>query len=312
MSESRQRLLPYVAFVALALIWGFSFYFIKIGVADWSPSALVLLRASSGAFALIVFTRIAGVPLFGPEWKKRLVPFAIMALVNGLFPWTAIAWGEEHITSGLASILNATSTLWTAILVFWIVPAERPSRLNYVGVLIGIAGVGVLVLPDIQAHGISGTLAGIVAVILAALSYAVAAVFQRTRLRGMNLYQQSLGQTLALTVLAFPVAAPSLRAVHLAVGSVFAIVALGVFSTAVALLLYYYVMNTLGAVRAVAVTLVVPVTAVCWGALLLRETVTVPMIAGMLVILVGIVLTNWRRAPRRAAAAEPAADTAAA
>lgn len=312
MSSRTRRALPYVAFVALALIWGFSFFFIKIGVADWSPSALVLLRASSGALALVVFTKIARVPLLGPEWRRRVLPFAIMAVINGLLPWTAIAWGEEHITSGLASILNATATLWTAILVFWIVPAERPSRVNYVGVLIGIAGVAVLVLPDIQKYGLSGSVAGIGAVILASFSYGVAAVFQRTRLRGMNLYQQSLGQMLALSVLAFPVAAPSLPRVHLALGSILAIVALGVFCTAIALLLYYYVMNALGAVRATAVTLVVPVTAVFWGALLLRETVTLPMIAGMVVILVGIVLTNLRRSPRRAAPAEREAETAAA
>ncbi len=132
--------MAYAAFVALALIWGVSFLFIKVGVQDMGPTGLVLVRSVSGAVALAVIVRVMGRPLFGPDWRTRILPFAIMAVVNALLPWAAIAWGEERITSGLASILNATATLWTAILVFWVVPAERPTPLNYVGVLIGIAG----------------------------------------------------------------------------------------------------------------------------------------------------------------------------
>src|SRR5258708_37788276 len=111
-----------------------------------------------------------------------------MAVVNALLPWAAIAWGEERITSGLASILNATATLWTAILVFWVVPAERPTPLNYVGVLIGIAGVIVLVLPDITAHGVSGTLPGVLAARIAEFSYTLAALYQRTKPRATGVY----------------------------------------------------------------------------------------------------------------------------
>jgi drug/metabolite transporter (DMT)-like permease len=303
-SETRSPLLPYAAFAALALIWGASFLFIKVAVGDMGPTGLVLVRSISGALALAVFMRVMGRPLLGASWKSRIAPFAIMAVINALLPWAAIAWGEERISSGLASILNATATLWTAILIFWVVPAERPSPLNYVGVLIGIAGVVILVLPDITAHGVSGTFIGALAVLVAAFSYALAALFQRTRLRGMSVYEQSFGQALATAVLAIPIAAPSLPHFHVAPLSLAAVVALGVFGTGVAYLLFYYVMNTLGAVRATAVTLVVPITAVFWGVLLLRETVSAAMLVGMVVILAGIVLTNVRRAPRPEAVAE--------
>ena len=304
MSESNRRLLPYAAFVALALIWGVSFLLIKVGVRDMGPTGLVLVRSMSGAIALAVIVTATRRPMFGPTWKSRLLPFAIMAVINALLPWVAIAWGEERITSGLASILNSTATLWTAILIFWIVPAERPSPLNYVGVLIGIAGVAILVLPDITAHGLSGSVLGILAVLVAALSYALAALYQRTKLRGMSVYEQSLGQTVATALLAVPIAAPALPHFHFVLLSFVSVVALGVFGTGVAYLLFYYVMNTLGAVRATAVTLVVPVTAVFWGIVLLHETLTTPTIVGMLVILAGIVLTNLRRAPRPQAAVE--------
>lgn len=292
---SDHKVTAYIAFVALALIWGVSFLFIKLGVADMGPTALVLVRSASGAVALVVLMTAMRRPFFGSDWKSRILPFAIMAVINALLPWAAIAWGEERITSGLASILNATATLWTAILIFWVVPAERPTRLNYLGVVIGIAGVAILVLPDITAHGLSGSVLGVLAVLLAAFSYALAALFQRTRLRGMGVYEQSVGQTVVTALLAVPVAAPSLPQFHFHWLSFAAVVALGVFGTGVAYLLYYYVMNALGAVRATAVTLVVPITAVFWGVVLLRETLTVSTVVGMLVILGGIVLTNMRR-----------------
>ena len=304
MSESRAHLLPYVAFVALALIWGASFLFIKLGVADMGPTGLVLLRSLSGALALVLILGVMRRPLVGPRWKSLLIPFAIMAVVNALLPWAAIAWGEERISSGLASILNATATLWTAILVFWIVPAERPTPLNYIGVLIGIAGVVILVLPDLTTHGVTGSFLGVVAVLIAAFSYALAALFQRTRFRGVSVFEQSLGQSVATALLAIPIAAPALPHFQFRLLSFAAVVALGVFGTGVAYLLFYYVMNSLGAVRATAVTLVVPVTAVFWGVVLLHETLSVPIVAGMVVILAGIVLTNLRRAPRPQAATE--------
>ena len=297
--SDRRGLLPYTAFIALALIWGVSFLFIKIGVGDMGPTGLVLVRSASGAVGLAVLVMAMGRPLLTPDWKRRLAPFAVMAVINALLPWAAIAWGEERITSGLASILNATATLWTAILIFWVIPAERPTPLNYLGVLIGIAGVVVLVLPDIRAHGLSGSVLGVLAVLVAAFSYALAALFQRTRLRGMGVYEQSFGQTLVTAVLAVPIAAPALGQFHFRWLSFAAVAALGVFGTGVAYLLYYYVMNSLGAVRATAVTLCVPITAVFWGVVLLHESLTVPTVVGMVVILVGIVLTNLRRNAKR-------------
>ncbi|HEY1455648.1 MAG TPA: EamA family transporter, partial [Candidatus Dormibacteraeota bacterium] len=131
MSESRRGLLPYAALIGLALIWGGSFFFIKIAVGAMSPEVLLLLRSLSGLVALALIVLLSGRPLLGPGWRTRIGSFAIMAVSNAVIPWIAIAWGEEHISSGLASILNSTTTLWTAILIFWVVPTERPSPLNY-------------------------------------------------------------------------------------------------------------------------------------------------------------------------------------
>jgi len=307
-SERQARLLPYLAFAALGLIWGGSFLFIKVALHDMGPTVIVLGRSASGALALAVIMAATGRELF-TNLRARIGLYVFMAVFNALLPWVLIAWGEEHISSGLASILNSTTTLWAALFIFWVIPAERPSALNYAGVLIGVAGVVILVAPDLAQHGISGDLLGAVAVVAAAMSYAIAALFVRTRMRGLNVYEQSLGQLVATALIALPVAAPALPQVHLHALSVAAILALGVGGSGVAYLLYYYTMQTLGAVRATAVTFVVPITAVFWGAFLLHESVTVATVVGGLVILVGIVLTN-RRA--RVAAAKPAREKEAA
>lgn len=296
--------------IALALIWGTSFLLIKVAVHDMSPTVLLLARSASGCLALAVIVRLMGRPFFGQGWRTRLGSFAIMGLTNAVVPWIAVAWGEEHITSGLASILNSTTTLWTAVLIYWVMPSERPSIVNYAGVLIGFAGVVVLVLPDILAHGLSGSVFGSIAVVVASLSYAISALYQRRKMRNVSVFEVSLGQLVASVIFAIPIAAPAIPQVHLAFASMAAVLALGVGGTGVAYLLYYYVMNRLGAVRAAGVTFLVPITAVSWGALLLRESISVPIIIGMVVILAGIVLTNLGRSPVRRPASKT--DSAAA
>jgi drug/metabolite transporter (DMT)-like permease len=124
------------------------------------------------------------------------------------------------------------------------------------------------------------------------------------RLRGMSVYEQSFGQLAVTSLLAIPLAAPSLPHVYLAWLSLGAVIALGVGGSGIAYLLYYYTMNTLGAVRATGVTFVVPITAVFWGVVLLHESLSLTIVVGMVIILAGIVLTNLRRAPRREPAVE--------
>jgi drug/metabolite transporter (DMT)-like permease len=301
---------PYLALVGLALIWGASFLLIKVAVHDMSPTVLLLLRSVSGLIALAVIVKVMGRPILGPGWRTRLGSFAIMAITNAIVPWVAIAWGEERISSGLASILNSTTTLWTAVLIFWAMPAERPTKVGYLGVVLGLAGVVILVLPDILAHGVSGNFLGAMAVLVAALSYAANAIYQRRKMRNISVFDVSIGQLAATVVISIPLAAPSLGSVHVALAPIAAVIGLGAGATGIAYLLYYYVMNTLGAVRAAGVTLLVPMTAVVWGVILLHESLSWPIIVGMAVILAGTVLTNLgRRVSREPAVAR---DTAAA
>jgi len=285
----------YLAFGTLGLIWGASFLFFKLGVQDMSPAVLVFIRSASGAGALALIMWLSRRSLFGGKLRERIGHFAIMGLTNAVIPWIAIAWGEQTISSGLASILNATTPFWTAVFIFWVIPKERPSLVNYAGVLLGLAGVVILVFPDISAHGLSGNLLGALAVVVASMSYAVSALYQRVKLRGTDIFEQSLGQLLASSLIVLPLEVPSLPSVHLELLSMGAVLALGTLGSGVAYLLYYYTMNTLGPVRAVGVTFIVPITAVFWGVVLLHESLSVAIVAGMIVILFGILLTNRRK-----------------
>jgi drug/metabolite transporter (DMT)-like permease len=264
-----------------------------------SPTVLMLIRAASGFAALAVFMLVTRRPLLGDAWKGRIIPYAVLAVTSGVIPWTLIALGEQSISSGLASILNATTPLWAAVLVTWLIPRDRPSALNYVGVLIGLAGVVILVLPDVTAKGFGASVAGAVVVLLASISYAISALYQRMKLRGFSVYEVSVGQLGLTALLAIPVAAPSLSSWHLALPSTAAVIALGVGGSGLAYLLYYYINNSLGPVRATGVTILVPMTAVLWGVVLLGETLSLPIVIGMIVILAGIVLTNVNRRTSR-------------
>ena len=280
----------YAALALLALIWGASFLFIKVAVQDVSPAMMVLLRAAAGLATIALILAARRQSPFPPGTRQRLLPFVTIAIFGSALPWFGFGFGELSISSALSSILNATTPLWTAVFAFWVTPAERPSGLNYVGVAVGFVGTGILIAPDLIGQPLRATTIGTLAVGGAAACYAVAALVQRRRLRGVSPLQVAFWQ-LAFTVpLALVVTFPTIGTIHLHPASVLSIIALGAGGSGVAYLLYYYMMNTLGATRATTVTFLLPVTAVFWGATLLNESLTVPILVGMVVILLGVFL----------------------
>jgi drug/metabolite transporter (DMT)-like permease len=294
----------YLALLLLALIWGAAFFFIKIGVRDMSPLTLVLSRAVLGAVTIgAIFAARRQTP-FPTGTRARLLPFLTIAILGSLFPWAAIAFGEQSISSALASILNATTPLWTAVFAYWVTPTERPSALNYLGVAIGFLGTGILIAPDLIGQPLRATTIGTLAVAAAACSYAVAALVQRRRLRGVSPLQVGFWQLTLTAPLALALALPTIGATHLRWPSIAAVLFLGVGGSGIGFLLYYFMMNTLGATRATTVTFLLPLTAVFWGASLLRESITLPILGGMAVILLGVFLTSRPRRPQAPALTE--------
>ena len=288
----------YAALALLALIWGASFLFIKLAVRDMSPATVVLARALFGVLMLGVILAARRQTPFPAGTRRRLLPFVVMAIFGSALPWFGISFGELSISSALASILNATTPLWTAILATWVTPDERPGGLNYLGVAVGFLGTGVLLAPDLIGQPLKATTIGTVAVAAAAASYAIAALVQRRRLSGVSPLQVGFWQLTLTLPLAATIALPTIATTHLHLASIVSIIALGAGGSGIAYLLYYFMMNTLGATRATTVTFLLPVTAVFWGASLLHESITIPILAGMAVILFGVFLTSRPRRPQ--------------
>ena len=168
--------------VFLAALWGPSFLFIKVAVVDIPPLTLVVGRVGIAAILLYLVLRLQGrnLPKFGPVWKH----FAVMALVHNALPFALFSWGEQHIDSALAAILNGTTPLFTILLAHLFVEDDRLTLDKLLGVTIGFAGLVVLIAPALF-EGFQATTWGLIGVTFAAVSYGIAIVYSRLHLRGL-------------------------------------------------------------------------------------------------------------------------------
>jgi drug/metabolite transporter (DMT)-like permease len=291
--ERRSYQLAYGAFAVLAVIWGCSFILIKLGVNSMPATVVVLLRVGSGTLTLLAVFAVLRRNPFGASFRAHIPGYLFMALTSSVIPFIAITWGEQYVATGVTSILNATTPLWTAIFAWWVTPNERPSRLNYLGVATGFGGTGILVAPQLLGPLHAGAL-GTIAVLVGSASYACAALGQRRLLKGVDPMESSLWQLLLATLMMILIAAPALPATHPTLLGLVAVLSLGVIGSAVAYVLYYFILDTLGATRGSSVTFVIPIVAVFLGTVLFAEPLTPNAIGGMAVILFGIFLTSLR------------------
>jgi drug/metabolite transporter (DMT)-like permease len=289
-----------VRLTLLASIWGSSYMFIKIALDDLSPIQVVAARLTLGALVLLgvaVVTRLSVAPVRG-----ELVPLVFLALVANILPFLAISWGEQRISSSLAAIVNSTTPLFTALIAAWLVPGERLARLRVAGIVLGFAGVVVIVGGAGGAHG----LAGVAAIVFASLSYATGFVFTRLRLtnRGHSVVLLSTAQLAIASLLLAPVAAWDTAAHPTSPGpaAVLAVLVLGALGTGVAYLFYYRLIGDVGPTTASFVTYLVPVFGVLLGRIVLDERLGWNVLAGAALVVAGIAAAE-RAAPRRRAAA---------
>jgi drug/metabolite transporter (DMT)-like permease len=288
--------------LSLAAIWGASFMFIEIALDDLEPTTLMAGRclvATLFLLSIMVFTGALG------KLRRAGRPAFALGVINSALPFTLIAWGQQHIDSGVAAIGNATVPIWVAVLAIWLAHSERATGLRLVGIALGIVGVGVLTgaQPDTDRWAVAGTLA----VIAAAVLYALASLLlQRLteRLDPVTLSTTTMIGATA-TLLPFGIAqAPAELPGWEAAG---AVLALGLAGTGAGILIFMKIISDYGSFRAGLVTYLLPVTALFYGAFLLEEEVTGWMIAGLLLILSGVALGSGLLRPARAAeAVEPA------
>ncbi|TQI76089.1 threonine/homoserine efflux transporter RhtA [Bosea sp. AK1] len=288
--------------IVLSILWGGSFFFNKLTVAEWPPFAVVQVRVGLAALALLLVVRIAGQSM--AVGRELWLAFFGMGILNNLIPFSLFLWGQQQIASGLASILNATTPIF-AVLVMHCFGNEKATGLKLGGVLAGLIGVAILMGPD-ALSGLGSNLAAQLACILAAVSYAFSGLLGR-RFRGVSPLVAATGQLSASTLMMIPIVfvmhppwtlpMPSQQAL-------LALVGLALISTALAYLLFFRIMRTAGPSNVMLVTFLIPVSAILLGSGLLGEELLPRHFAGMAAIFVGLALIDGRIA--RIAQARPA------
>jgi drug/metabolite transporter (DMT)-like permease len=295
-------------YLALALVWGASFLFIKVGLEGLSPAQVVLGRLTAGAAALVVVTLLTRRPL--PRDPAVWGHLLVVALLLCVVPFLLFSWAETRISSGLASIYNATTPLMTMLVALAALPSERPTRSRLAGLLVGFAGV-VLVLGPWGFEGSGeggGAIAGQLACLGATACYGTATVYLRRFVspRGLPAVTVATVQV-GLGALVMLVAAPVVAAspVHLTPRVVASVLALGALGTGRAYVWLTTIVVGWGATNATTVTYLTPLVGVLLGVVLLGETVTWNQPVGALVVVLGIAISQDLLARRRAAPAHP-------
>ena len=295
--------------LTLSVLWGGSFFFNSVAVRQLPTLTIVAVRV---VLATVV---LWGVVLLG---QRRPIPhgwrlwraFLVMGLLNNAIPFCLIVWGQSRITSGVASILNAATPLLTVVVAHVLTADEKMSAARLTGVVLGMAGVVVVMGADVLSSLGVQTVAQL-ACLAAALSYAFAGVFgRRFRALGVSPLVTAAGQVTASSVALVPVTlvvdrpwqlpAPGLAAILACLG-------LAVLSTALAYVLYFRILATAGATNLLLVTLLVPVSAILLGVVLLQEALLPNHLLGMALIGLGLAAMDGRplQAARTAAIRNP-------
>ena len=284
----------------LALIWGAGFFLIAVAVRHVPPFTYVFARLTLAAAAMLAFLWWRGEPLGVP--RKAWAAIILLALVNTALPFTLFGWAQTQIASGLASILNATTPIWGVIVAHLFTVDEKISPRKAVGVLLGFAGVAMMIGPGLfTSFGSDGL--GQLACVAAAFCYAMASVWaRRFKAIGVSPLSVTTGQLLVGALMMLPVALIADRPWTLSwppLQAIVAIVAVALVCTAFGYVLYFKLIESSGATNALLVTLLVPPTAILLGVMFLGERIAPVAFGGLALIAVGLAaidgrLLKWR------------------
>lgn len=272
--------------VVLSALWGASFLFMRLAAPEFGPVVLAELRiAIAGLVLLPILMMRSGAGELRVHWKKLVT----VGSLNTAIPFMLFPYATLYLTAGFTAILNATTPLFAAIIAFlWLSAALSASRV--IGLVIGFAGVVVLVWNK-AGLDTSVTLA-IVAGIVASLFYGIGANYTKKYLQGIGSLAIATGSQIAAALLLLPAAIALWPDDPVSAKSWAAVIALGVFCTGIAYVLYYRLIANVGPASAVTVTYLVPGFAVLWGAIFIDERLTTNMMIGCTIILLGTALAT--------------------
>jgi drug/metabolite transporter (DMT)-like permease len=277
------------ALVALGSLWGASFLFIKVVVDETAPIELATGRIFFGAVALAPVVWLRGLRLSGRPWVLR--DLLVVAVFSTAIPFVLISWAELHIDTGIASVLNSTMPLWTAIFASVFLVDEHLTPLTVLGLLVGFGGVAVLSGGDLASLRQAGLL-GHLAVVGAAACYGAGAVFARARLQAEDRVTLSAVQLAmaGLLLAPFSLAIEGAPALNLSAKAWLAWLTLGVVNTGLASVVYYWLIQRVGSVRSSLVTYIIPTVGLLLGATVLGEELGLNALLGAALIVVGVAI----------------------
>ncbi|MGI3126581.1 DMT family transporter [Nitratireductor sp. PBL-C9] len=279
--------------IVLGAVWGGSYFFARIAVGEMPPLMLVMFRVSIAALILQAY-----LALRGPSFRTALPlagSFCVMALLNNVIPFSLIFMGQTEVGAGLASVLNATTPFWTAILAHMLTADEKLSVTKITGIALGIAGTAVMIGPGLFA-GLGGPIWAKFAMIGGAVSYGFAFIYAR-RFRNVPSPIVAAGQLSASSVIMIPLVLALYGTGNLFAfsGNVWAaVIGLAALSTAFAYLIYFRVLASAGATNASLVTFLNPVSAILLGTVFLGERLARFEMAGMALIAAGLIVIDGR------------------
>ena len=294
----------WAVFLALGLIWGSSFLWIKIAIQELDAFTLVGWRLLFGTLGMVVVILVRRPPL--PRTWRTWASLALLGIINTALPFVLISWGEKSIDSAVASVLNSTVPLFTLVLAHFALHDEPITARKAAGLLIGFGGIVVLMARDLEAGVLRAGALGQLAVLLAALSYASASVFARRTMREVPPLVQAFVPMAIADAIVWTVATQvgdpgRLPAIPL---TWVALLWLGLLGSCIAYLLFYNLLHSVGATRTTMVTYVFPVVGVTLGVLFLNELADWHLLAGAALVVASLAVVNWK--PRAVAVAAPA------
>ncbi len=284
----------WIAFIALGLIWSSSFLWIKIGVQELGPMALVAFRMLFGALTAAAYAVYQKTQW--PTDRKTLLSFAILGPTSLAIPIFFISWGEQTIDSAVASILNATVPLFTLLIAHFWLHDDKITLQKTIGLLTGFAGIIILFSEDLLASQHQNVI-GQLAVVLASLFYAGSAVFARkttAHVEGLARGALPLVTATLFMWIVGPLAEKPFLIPQLPITWVAALW-LGVLGSGAAMLMFYYLLHEIGPTRTTLVTYLFPVGGVILGVIFLNEQLSWQLLAGTVLIILSLVIVNYKK-----------------
>ena len=295
-TSSPNYIIEYALLVILALLWGSSYLFLKIAVLEIPPLSLIAIRSLIAALFLIMLVKNQNLklPRDAATWRSLL----IQAFFNAFGAWTILAWGQQYVDSGLAAVLNSTSPIFVFLITFFVTRHESTSYIRLLGAIIGLFGVILIIGTDVLA-GLGQQVSGQLAALSGAFLYGCAAIYGK-RFYKLPASVTAAGIMIWSTIVLVPLALIIDRPWQLSVSAnaILAALMLSLFSTALALLIYFRLIRTLGSMGVASQAYLRIGIAVMLGVIFLEEQISLSMALGLVAAILGVALINMRNRQR--------------